>query len=93
MNANEKLQEIADNILKKLSDNQRLGTDVKVIIYMDDEFFIKLSSESHRTHLQSSQTGDFIDSNTIIGYPVFRVVPQYTREGTVRHPDYEIAIL
>jgi len=92
MNSNEILQKIADNILKKLAENQ-CGSDVKLIIYMDDDFYQKLMADTYQSDNQASQTWEFGDKYTIIGYQVFRVIPQYTREGTIRHPDYEIAIL
>ena len=92
MNSNEVLQKITDDIYQKLSDNGG-DTDVKLIIYMDDEFYRELSLELHRSHVQSNQSFELYDNHTIIGYPVFRVNPQYTRKGTVRHPDYEVFIL
>ena len=60
---------------------------------MDDEFYQELMAGIHRSGFMANLIWDFSDKNTIMGYQVFRVVPQYTREGTVRHPDYEIVIL
>ena len=92
MNSNEVLQKITDNIYTKLNDNQR-DEDVKLIIYMDESFHQRLMMEISRTDFSSSQAWDFSDRSSIMGYPVFRVIPQFTREGMVRHPDYEIAIV
>jgi hypothetical protein len=92
VNSNEVLQKIADNILKKLNDNN-CDPDVKLIVYMDDEFYQNLMEDAHQSHRQSKLTWDFCDDYTVMGYQVFRVIPQYTRKGTVRHPDYEIVIL
>lgn len=96
MNSNEILQKIADEILQKLNANlnkEGADLDAKCIVYMDDEFYQKLMGNVHQSHQQSKLTWDFCDDYTIIGYQVFRVIPQYTRKGTVRHPDYEVVIL
>ena len=94
MNSNEILLEIKDNILKKLDEHSRDHVEnAKVIIYMDSEFFQKLSAGLIKEGFNPSSSFDFVDHYSIMGYPVFRVIPQYTREGTIKHSDYEIVIL